>query len=512
MSARDRSRPDIPSVMPSGSTAGKDYQLSMSSELKRYERCTNVHDLPDIFHYWSNRHILPKLLARGFSSPDDMFLQSLAKQLALAPGRTNRFVSLGCGNGDLEIKLAKQIRQLGGTDFVLDCLDVNPAMLDRGTAQAAEAGLGGNVNFIRADLNEWDPQTEYNAALAHQSLHHVVNLEHLFTRTRDCLHPDGSFIISDMIGRNGHQRWPEALEIIHEFWRRIPPSFRFNQLYRRYEDLYENYDCSWEGFEGIRSQDILPLLLEYFHFDVFIAYGNVIDPFVDRAFGPNFDSTRQWDRKFIDAVHTRDEAGMAAGSLTPTHMLGVLRKPGGEESSAQTAARLSVRLPDREPAVARQVSTATSLPADAALPEGPHGVAGELAIACERLQEASERIRHFMFGDRISETTQWALSLDRQVEALRLRIGALEQEIAERTAWALRLDKELAEQTPWASGLDRELEERTAWAMRLERQLEEQTRLTARLQKEISGYLRNPVRLAPRIAAAVRYRLTQNKR
>jgi hypothetical protein len=83
MNARDRSRA---SVMPSGSTAENDYQLSMSSELKRCERCTNVHDLPDIFHYWSNRHILPKLLVRGFLSPDDMFVKSLAKQLARAPG------------------------------------------------------------------------------------------------------------------------------------------------------------------------------------------------------------------------------------------------------------------------------------------------------------------------------------------------------------------------------------------------------------------------------------------
>jgi hypothetical protein len=51
-------------------------------------------------------------------------------------------------------------------------------------------------------------------------------------------------------------------------------------------------------FEGIRSQDILPLLLEYFHFEVFIPYGNVIDPFIDRTFGPNFDSSREWDRDF----------------------------------------------------------------------------------------------------------------------------------------------------------------------------------------------------------------------
>ena len=43
------------------------------------------------------------------------------------------------------------------------------------------------------------------------------------------------------------------------------------------------------SFEGIRAQDILPLLVERFTFDEFIGFGNVIDPFVDRSFGPNFD-------------------------------------------------------------------------------------------------------------------------------------------------------------------------------------------------------------------------------
>ena len=47
--------------------------------------------------------------------------------------------------------------------------------------------------------------------------------------------PGGKFLISDMIGRNGHQRWPEALTIVHDFWRKLPPSYRFNRLVGYYE-------------------------------------------------------------------------------------------------------------------------------------------------------------------------------------------------------------------------------------------------------------------------------------
>ena len=59
---------------------------------------------------------------------------------------------------------------------------------------------------------------------------------------------------------------------------KLPASYRFNQQLQRYEEIYLNYDCSVDGFEGIRSQDILPLLLQNFHFDVFVAFANVIDP------------------------------------------------------------------------------------------------------------------------------------------------------------------------------------------------------------------------------------------
>ncbi|MGH8035292.1 MAG: hypothetical protein ACREO9_08715, partial [Lysobacterales bacterium] len=80
-----------------------------------------------------------------------------------------------------------------------------------------------------------------------------------------------------------------------------------------------------EGFEGIRAQDVLRLLTQYFSFEFFLPYGNIIFPFVDRAFGHNFDAAGEWDRDFIDRVHAADEALILAGEITPTSMLAVVR-------------------------------------------------------------------------------------------------------------------------------------------------------------------------------------------
>ena len=57
----------------------------------------------------------------------------------------------------------------------------------------------------------------------------------------------------------------------------------------------------------------------------------MIDPFVDRGFGPNFDATAPWDRSFVDCVHACDERALLAGYLTPTHMMAVMAREPAEQ-------------------------------------------------------------------------------------------------------------------------------------------------------------------------------------
>jgi len=155
-------------------------------------------------------------------------------------------------------------------------------------------------------------------------LHHLVALEPLFDHIASALPPHGRFVVSDMIGRNGHMRWPEALSIVDEYWAELPQSYRYDRQRFLQLDEFENWDCAKDGFEGIRAQDILPLLVERFSFDAFLAFANVIDPFVERSFGPNFSADREWDRAFIDRVHARDEKELSAGRIKPTHMFAVM--------------------------------------------------------------------------------------------------------------------------------------------------------------------------------------------
>jgi len=155
------------------------YEESLSKERHIFENCLNVHDLPRIFHYWSEKHLKPKLLPFGFDSLDAMFLKYLEERFEQKAGY-QRFVSLGSGNCDLEVELARQLRGRGHESFTIDCLDLNPSMLGRGRLAAEQAGVSGHLEFVESDCNNWAPAQTYDAVIANQSLHHILNLEGLF--------------------------------------------------------------------------------------------------------------------------------------------------------------------------------------------------------------------------------------------------------------------------------------------------------------------------------------------
>jgi len=508
---------------------GKEYQARLAGEHRIYDPCEDLEEhLPPIFHYWSTQHISPLLAPLGFQSPSEMFRQFVAKQAATAP-QAIRCVSIGAGNCKLEIDLVTHLREQGRS-VLIDCLDLSEATLDRGRALAQQSNVEDSLQFIQADFNCWKPAEEYDIVIANQSLHHALNLEHLFAEVRRCLKPDGRFVISDMIGRNGHQLWPEALRIIREFWSRLPPSHRYNHQLQRYEEQFENWDYSRDGFEAIRSQDILPLLTEMFHFELFAAFGNLIYPFVERSFGPNFDPASQWDRCFIDDVHARDQLEIRSGRLKPAHMLAVVRN--------HPNASLQFVEPLRPEYCIRSQEASGDEPVDdePAYQWGlwPHDPRTELEIACRRLAETELKLREVRgeldkvsalaahFDAERNERTAWALRLNEELRETTAPVQSLMRELEERTQWALGFEKELKERTDWAMQLNRDLEEsfvrcrelvaeveeRTAWALQLDQQLKDRTEWAIRLQSELDELRRRvPNGLRQHIAMWIRERL-----
>ncbi len=334
------------SVATLSSSSGFLYRIRSLIEKANYHDCIKVDDVPAIHGYWYNKFIVPKLNSLGYLSEDDFYMKNILRRIDSHNCREIRGVSIGTGNCEFEVSIAQQLRDAGIASFSIECVDFNQAMLDRGQILAKQAGVLEHITPVQCDFNRWVPNCEYDFVIARWSLHHVVNLEGLFDRIKQAMKPTSVFLSSDMIGRNGHMRWPESLAIVNEYWKRMPDEYKYNPMLAKNTELYENFDCSRAGFEGIRAQDILPLLLERFHFDVFIGFSNIIEPFVDRAAGRNFDPSREWDRAFIDEVHRRDELEFVKGSVKPTQMFACMSNcnSGRAECIEPMTAQFSVRL------------------------------------------------------------------------------------------------------------------------------------------------------------------------
>src|SRR6266436_2406347 len=105
-----------------------DYGARCEAEQQSYKDQTNVHDLPPICFYWLNRHILPQMASLGVASGDDFFVSNLHNAYGRSIQPIRRFVSIGAGNCDTEMRLAQSLRSAGVEDFTIDCLDLNDDM------------------------------------------------------------------------------------------------------------------------------------------------------------------------------------------------------------------------------------------------------------------------------------------------------------------------------------------------------------------------------------------------
>jgi len=62
-----------------------------------------------------------------------------------------------------------------------------------------------------------------------------------------------------------------------------------------------------------------------FHFEAFVAYGNVPDIFVDRTYGHNLDPNNADDVSFIHQIGDLNDRLISEGAIKPTQMVAVMR-------------------------------------------------------------------------------------------------------------------------------------------------------------------------------------------
>ena len=313
---------------PTGAENEDGYEDRVRSELHYFQEGLGTLALPDAHHYWSNKYLRPEVeRVYGVSGPIETYVVDCVA--AFRSTGSHRILSVGCGRGENEIQIARRLLSEGFDDVRIDCMDLAPRLCDAGRALAEAEGVGEHIRFVEEDMNTWraDEEASYSVIIANEILHHICELEWFFQSARSALAPGGKLLTRDMIGRNGHVCWPEAKAVVDQIWEHMPERYRYDHIFKRRFDQYPNRDCSTEGFEGIRSQDVLELLLENFHFERFVAYGGVIERFTGRAFGHNLDlKAHEGDRVFVDMVYLLNQSLISAGAIKPTQAIATLTR------------------------------------------------------------------------------------------------------------------------------------------------------------------------------------------
>jgi SAM-dependent methyltransferase len=326
-----------------------DYETKVAQQIKQYEEGVNFHALPAAFSTWAQDYAFVGFReVFGVPTIYDLF-SSAYTEVRKRSGREGigRILSIGCGDGSIEIEVAKRLVAEHGHTFVIECCDLSPILLGQLTSNAEAAGLTDVLLPREVDLNRTPISGPFDVIMANHSLHHIVELESLFDYCKRELSDGGIFAVNDMIGRSGHMRWPEARALIDPVWPILTEPMRYNAILKRLDVSFIDHDCSTFGFEGIRAQDILPQMLERFHPWKFHATGGFIDVFVERGYGHGFKIDEPSDRAMIKMLGALNDILLDAGVITPTLMLAWFTKDErGEVRYRERSAAGSVRRGD----------------------------------------------------------------------------------------------------------------------------------------------------------------------
>jgi SAM-dependent methyltransferase len=218
-----------------------------------------------------------------------------------------KILSLCCGAARIEADFASRF----GPNVKWWLLDLNPDLLGIASKQFAPTL---QLNLIVADANALIYSGEkWDIIICISALHHIVELERLIKFCHESLNENGEFwSIGEYVGRNGNQLWPDARNEADRVFKILPEKYRRNYWTGQVDPVIPENDYSVGCFEGIRSEDIEPILERWFiPLDVY-RRNCFLWRLLNMAYSDNYDiksrEDRQWIVRLVEAElnHFRD--------------------------------------------------------------------------------------------------------------------------------------------------------------------------------------------------------------
>ena len=150
-----------------------DYAKRVAQQIEQFADIVEMHDLPAIFHVWSHEFVRVGLHdVFGVESVTDFYVS--AYRDAVANSCRGIVFSIGCGDGSIEIDLAKALLKAGVSNFKIIGADLSPILIGTMHKKVQAEGLDRFIEPIEADLNYYETPEQFDVVMAHHSLHHIV--------------------------------------------------------------------------------------------------------------------------------------------------------------------------------------------------------------------------------------------------------------------------------------------------------------------------------------------------
>jgi glycosyltransferase involved in cell wall biosynthesis/ubiquinone/menaquinone biosynthesis C-methylase UbiE len=277
---------------------------------------------------WLDSTIIQRLYINPMStgSPDETWFPYVARTYFPTP--VKRALSIGCGEGALE-------RHALTLDVCseFDAYDISEGSVKAAREQARDAGLLHRINYAVADLNRISlEENSYEAAFASMAIHHLENLEGVFSELTKALKPGGLFVFNEFVGPSQFQWTDTQLALANELLASIPERYRvtdekrvLRQIRRPTIQAMNDLDPS----ESIRSAEIMQLAEHYFDIVERRDYGGTLLHLLTSA-GTirNYDPDDEEDVAVLRRMVDFERRHIAAGNIGSDFTLVVARNRG----------------------------------------------------------------------------------------------------------------------------------------------------------------------------------------
>jgi len=225
--------------------------------------------------------------------------------------------SIGCGTGDLE-------RHLARLNAFTRChaFDISPTAIDVARQKAIQENIA-SIEYAVRDVNEFEwPTNLYDAVWFNGSLHHVDKLEYVCMQATQSLKPEGFLFFNEYIGPSRFDftdRQKAVIEIVFDL---IPKQFRKSFLPNYPYAIMQsapipNPDKVYaaDPSEAVRSDEIMPVLQQYFEIVEYNEMGGSILQFLLSGIAGNFRSDSSDSMKLLSMLFAIEDTLIEIGDI-----------------------------------------------------------------------------------------------------------------------------------------------------------------------------------------------------